>query len=70
MDGKERGSSQGGQHIQRLLLEKLQLGTSYPSILFFHFGKFYGELTFSLKSMSAIPKTLFSHDQHLSEFFF
>lgn len=39
---------------------------SPESILFFCFGKFYGELTFSLSSVSAIQKSLFPYDQHLS----
>lgn len=43
---------------------------SLESILFFHFGKFYGKLTFSLSYMSAIQKFMFLYDQHLSEHFF
>lgn len=39
---------------------------SLEPILFFCFGKFYGELTFSLSSVSVIQKSLFPYDQHLS----
>ena len=58
----------GGQHI----LEKLCLGSnSFSWIhLIFLFWQFYGELTFSVTSVSVMQKSLFPHEQHLSGFFF